>query len=295
MHYAVSLYLVLFIAPATLIVALEDEPVFRVRTNLGSESTSSRKNAFNAYMMKASEIDDPKRTVDVLSYVSEAYKVCPLCGIEENLLENTANGNKIVQTLNDYDNFPERRWLMERILPAYVKHACKHASNLIRVMWIGVDIYTLRYEHIMELLGKLFHCQIDFVQIEYVADKAMSYSSFSTSPILSYDVSDLDAITKEPLLASETFDLIFAFGVIIGKIAGNVPRVLQSYNYLLKSGGLVLVHEENPAYEAAIAKMSASDPPFKFSVHDTYEYTSDTSFQERVLFLKKNASLAPTE
>jgi len=74
-----------------------------------------------------------------------------------------------------------------------------------------------------------------------------------------------------------------------------VPRVLQSYNYLLKSGGLVLVHEENPAYEAAIAKMSASDPPFKFSVHDTYEYTSGTSFQKRVLFLKKNASLAPTE
>ena len=109
-------------------------------------------------------------------------------------------------------------------------------------------------------------------------------------------MSDVDAIKKEPLLANGTFDLIFAFGVRVGHIAGTVTKALQSYNYLLKSGGIVMCHDytnNSLAYEAAIAKMSASDPSLKFSVHDTYEYTSDAMFQFKVLFLKKNSSIAP--
>ena len=109
---------------------------------------------FNALMEKAATIEEVDELGKLIALVSRAYKSCPRCVADKELLEKTAGGNNIVQTLHHYDNFPERRWLMQRMLPPYVRKRCKTNGNeLTRVLWVGIELYTLRYEPYIKLIG----------------------------------------------------------------------------------------------------------------------------------------------
>lgn len=250
---------------------------------------TAKKLQFNALMEKAAAIEEVDELGESLALVSSAYKSCPQCVADKELLEKTAEGNNIVQTLHHYDNYPERRWLMERMLPLYVRKRCKANGNkLTRVLWVGIELYTLRYEPLIKLIGNTIGCHIDVVQLELDADKAALFSSFSSHPVLHYDVTNVEAIRKEQRLHQGSFDLIVAFGV---KYMEAVSSALQTYNYLLKPGGIGMIHEQDHTSACVDAlgtvRQDAKEP---FEVETTYEYVSQeqaAQIHHRVFLLKK--------
>ena len=106
-------------------VALESFPGRDFNYGNLSPENKAKQLQFNALMEKAATIKKVGELGKVLALVSRAYKSCPRCVADKELLEKTAGGNNIVQTLHHYDNFPERRWLMQRMLPSYVRKRCK--------------------------------------------------------------------------------------------------------------------------------------------------------------------------
>ena len=85
-----------------------------------------------------------------------------------------------------------------------------------------------------------------------------------------------------------SFDLVIAFGVMYEEA---VSSALQTYNYLLKPGGMGMIHEPDQT-SACIDALGTigQDAKEPFEVETTYEYVSKkgaTEIHNRVFILKK--------
>jgi hypothetical protein len=234
---------------------------------------SNRREIFIAALRNAESIVEESRMDQLVNYLHVAFLACAGCTLPTAAelwpmaeLHNLAH-NGIVENLRMYQGLQDRSTLMQ------ATERLVREKEAIRVLNIGVDLYTIQYEHLAEEWSP----GSEWVTIELEPERAALYGSRSGG---SYALNVMD-LAQSPLIESNAFDLVICFGIIEPHAHKQITDVehgalisglIRGAQRVLRDGGKLLLHvsrklradelEESYASIFTSAGLAVAERPF---------------------------------